>query len=50
MMAQDRAESTREPINHRIFTDLFPPDTIKSMRLLEGVYTKNLLTKDVYIV
>ena len=32
MMAQEQAESTKEPINYGRFIYHFPPDTIKSMR------------------
>ena len=40
MMAQDRAESIREPINYGSFINQFPPDIIKSMRRHERIYTK----------
>ena len=39
-MAQDRTESTREPINYGSFINQFQLDTIKSMRHLERTYTK----------
>ena len=32
MMAQDRTESTKEPINHERLMSQFPPEIIKSIR------------------
>ena len=48
-MVQDWTESTRETINYRRFINQFPPDIIKSMRLLERIFFKNL-DKNVYNV
>ena len=42
MMAQDRAESTRELINHGRFINLFPPDIINSVQRLERINTKKM--------
>ena len=40
MMVQDRPEISWKPINYGCFIKQFPPDTIKSMRWLERIYTK----------
>ena len=40
MVAQDRTESSKEPINYGSFINQFPLDTMKSMRRLERTYTK----------
>ena len=55
MIAQDRAESTREPINPERFINQFPPDTIISVCQLKRIYTKmcrqrmSLLFNEIYI-
>ena len=48
-MVQDWAESTREIINYGRFIRQFPPDIIKSIRLLEKI-NKNIWTKNNYSV
>ena len=52
MIAQDRAESTREPINYGSFINQFSLDTVKLMCRLEMIYTKmcKKKKKDVCIV
>ena len=45
MMAQDRAESIRELINHGKFINLFPPDIINSVQRLERINTKKYVDK-----
>ena len=48
-MAQDRGESTKEPIIYERFINRFWPD-IMSIRLLKRINTKLCGQKNVYIV
>ena len=50
MMAEDRAETTREPINYGRFMNQFPPDTINSDAATRKDKCKSLETNDVYFV
>ena len=50
MMAQDRTESTREPINHACFINQFLPDTTKFHAAIRKDKYKNVWTKNLYFV
>ena len=45
MMAQDQAESTREPVNYRKFINQFLPNTIKINAVTQKDKYKNVYTK-----
>ena len=47
-MAQDQAESTREPTNYRRYINQFQSDIIKSIRQLERINTKICRQKCLY--
>ena len=50
MMAQDQAESTREPINYGRFINHFLPDIIKLIHELQRINKKICRQKNVCIV